>query len=64
MIIGFIAGRTPSAIFVRSAIAFILFGILGYIAGWVIHRVMQPKLAFIDEADEEDNEDGEAMEGV
>ena len=66
MVVGFLAGRTPSVIFVRSAVVFILFGILGYVAGWVIHWAMVPKLAFIDEEDEEneENEDGEAMEGV
>ena len=69
MIIAFLSERSSSAIFRRGMISFIVFGILGYIAGWVIHRVMQPPLAFIDEDEDEDedNEDrknGEAMEGL
>ena len=55
MIIGFLSGKTPPVIFRQGVVSFIAFGILGYIAGWVIHRVMQPPLAFIDE--EEENEE-------
>lgn len=66
MIIGFLSGRTLSVILTRSVIAFILFGILGYVAGWIIHWGVRPKLGFIDEENEEegDNEDGEAMESL
>ena len=65
MIISFLGGNTPPVIFKRSMISFLLFGILGYVAGWIIHRVAQPKLAFIEEDDEEEDiEDGEAMESL
>jgi dolichol kinase len=52
IIFGLLAKRTPSVIFVRSLAGFVLFGILGYIAGWVVYRVMQPKPAFIDDDEE------------
>ena len=34
-------------IFVRAIIAFLVFGLLGYIGGWVIQRSMRPELSFI-----------------
>jgi hypothetical protein len=65
MMIGLLGGKTPSVVFVRSAVGFILFGILGYVAGWIIYRVMSPELAFMDEDEENDeDENGEAMEGI
>ena len=64
-IFGVLANLRFSIIFTRSVLMFILFGIIGYIAGWVVHWVMQPRLAFIDDDnEEEEDEDGETMEGV
>jgi len=47
IIIGCTAGNSFDTIFVRSIIAFLAFGLLGYIGGWIIQRSMRPELSFI-----------------
>ena len=40
-------GNSFDTIFVRAIIAFLVFGLLGYIGGWIIQRSMRPELSFI-----------------
>ena len=45
--IGCTAGNSFDTIFVRAITAFLVFGLLGYIGGWIIQRSMRPELSFI-----------------
>jgi len=63
IVFGLLSGKAILVIFLRGALCFVLFGILGYIAGWLIHWAVRPRLAFSND-DEEGEDDGEAVDGI
>ena len=55
ILISYSAKKNFDTIFVRAIIGFLVFGLLGYIGGWLIEQSMRPELSFIYKDDWLDN---------
>ena len=63
-LMAYFKGNSIETIFRKAIIAFIIFGILGYIVGLFVSWITRSELSFIYEDREEDEDDRRTVEGL